>query len=313
MFLFLLLHFIDADALFTRKMPGQENPDTCRALLDLNSTSSYFCSITISQAKLRLKIPKLLAKPMQKTSNDRTNVRNNNWGKIGSIFSCAFNSNKFPRTYSKVQRNYDIDQQDGLAVTEAKILTRDVFDGIGDQSPLSKSYSFKKLLEIEDHKQKRPIKENNPNNRQPRKVRKPLKISVSLSRLFHKRANSAGGCQNKSDATRVDNIADGVIVKRADTRSLATVPSTGNISDNVSLPRVPSRILTCRRNLKMSRPLMKTTSRQSNEGKSSDREEKDGEELCKKRILMGEKCRPLSYSGKLEYDRDGILLPHVMP
>ncbi|KAG8363871.1 hypothetical protein BUALT_Bualt19G0067600 [Buddleja alternifolia] len=32
-------------------------------------------------------------------------------------------------------------------------------------------------------------------------------------------------------------------------------------------------------------------------------------ELCKKRILMGIKCRPLNLSGKLQYDKNGILLP----
>ncbi|KAL7003127.1 hypothetical protein U1Q18_004284 [Sarracenia purpurea var. burkii] len=31
-------------------------------------------------------------------------------------------------------------------------------------------------------------------------------------------------------------------------------------------------------------------------------------ELCKKRILMGEKCRPLNLSGKLNYDKNGVLL-----
>lgn len=34
-------------------------------------------------------------------------------------------------------------------------------------------------------------------------------------------------------------------------------------------------------------------------------------ELCKKRILMGGKCRPLSASGILHYDQDGILLPEL--
>ncbi|CAA7024736.1 unnamed protein product [Microthlaspi erraticum] len=33
------------------------------------------------------------------------------------------------------------------------------------------------------------------------------------------------------------------------------------------------------------------------------------EELCKKRILMGERCKPINRSGILQYDCDGILLP----
>ncbi|KAL1212785.1 hypothetical protein V5N11_021336 [Cardamine amara subsp. amara] len=32
-------------------------------------------------------------------------------------------------------------------------------------------------------------------------------------------------------------------------------------------------------------------------------------ELCKKRILMGERCKPMNKSGVLHYDGDGILLP----
>ncbi|EOA22247.1 hypothetical protein CARUB_v10002836mg, partial [Capsella rubella] len=33
------------------------------------------------------------------------------------------------------------------------------------------------------------------------------------------------------------------------------------------------------------------------------------EELCKKRILMGERCKPINKSGVLQYGGDGILLP----
>ncbi|KAK2638022.1 hypothetical protein Ddye_025817 [Dipteronia dyeriana] len=42
-------------------------------------------------------------------------------------------------------------------------------------------------------------------------------------------------------------------------------------------------------------------------------EERVDEELCKKRILMGERCKPLNISGTLHYDQDGILLPDVLP
>ncbi|KAI8028360.1 hypothetical protein LOK49_LG02G02280 [Camellia lanceoleosa] len=51
--------------------------------------------------------------------------------------------------------------------------------------------------------------------------------------------------------------------------------------------------------------------------KKRDEEEKNGEkeeeaeELCKKRILMGEKCRPLNLSGALHYDKNGVLLPEL--
>nr|GME14127.1 hypothetical protein CDL12_18591 [Ipomoea batatas] len=35
-------------------------------------------------------------------------------------------------------------------------------------------------------------------------------------------------------------------------------------------------------------------------------------ELCKKRILMGEKCKPLNVSGSLHYDQNGVLLPEPL-
>ncbi|CAH8381992.1 unnamed protein product [Eruca vesicaria subsp. sativa] len=39
------------------------------------------------------------------------------------------------------------------------------------------------------------------------------------------------------------------------------------------------------------------------------REGNGDEELCKKRILMGERCKPINESGVLQYDCDGILVP----
>ncbi|KAF2288283.1 hypothetical protein GH714_005805 [Hevea brasiliensis] len=252
-----------ATALHMRKMTDQEeNPDTSRALSLIHSNSnSSFCSITVSQPKIRIKIPKLLAKAMQEKSNgysasankpDRTKAKKNKWGKVRSVFSCAFNSNKLPRTYSNVQRNVDANDHHQEGVAEGKILRRVESDVIGDhqpvavlsdQSPLSKSYSIKKLLEIEDEEQKRPNKETRASKKQPRKADKSLNISLSFSRLF----------------------------KKSKYPQRSRLPSTGNTSDIVNLPRVPSRILTCRRNLKMSQSLTKIKSRRINEGKSSER------------------------------------------
>ncbi|KAJ6876671.1 hypothetical protein NC651_029620 [Populus alba x Populus x berolinensis] len=51
--------------------------------------------------------------------------------------------------------------------------------------------------------------------------------------------------------------------------------------------------------------------RKTSANRGESREE-CGEELCKKRILMGERCKPLSFSGSLHYDEDGTLLPEVL-
>ena len=51
-------------------------------------------------------------------------------------------------------------------------------------------------------------------------------------------------------------------------------------------------------------------SEEENDGK--DKEENGELVLCKKRIPMGEKCRPLGFSGTLRYDKGDILLPEVL-
>ncbi|KAJ8529573.1 hypothetical protein K7X08_036408 [Anisodus acutangulus] len=53
--------------------------------------------------------------------------------------------------------------------------------------------------------------------------------------------------------------------------------------------------------------------KQGRECKHEDEEEQEKVELelCKKRILMGGKCRLLSASGSLHYDQNGILLPEL--
>ncbi|KAL9689165.1 hypothetical protein QQ045_033599 [Rhodiola kirilowii] len=42
--------------------------------------------------------------------------------------------------------------------------------------------------------------------------------------------------------------------------------------------------------------------------RNREKKEQKGFELCKKRILMGEKCKPVNASGKLHYGRDGVIL-----
>lgn len=42
-------------------------------------------------------------------------------------------------------------------------------------------------------------------------------------------------------------------------------------------------------------------------------QEKNSLELCKKRILMGSKCKPLTVSGALHYDKNGVLVPEGIP
>ncbi|KAI3801320.1 hypothetical protein L1987_29424 [Smallanthus sonchifolius] len=60
------------------------------------------------------------------------------------------------------------------------------------------------------------------------------------------------------------------------------------------LVRVPSRGL---------KKIGRAVSMRKHEGKEEELE------LCKKRIIMGKKCRPLNVSGALHYDKNGVLVP----
>ncbi|CAL0320954.1 unnamed protein product [Lupinus luteus] len=71
--------------------------------------------------------------------------------------------------------------------------------------------------------------------------------------------------------------------------------------------RILSKVLVIRLKLKMVRSLIKRKVRKQCK---QDFEEK-GDELCKKRILMGVRCKPLSSTGTLRYDEDGIFLPEI--
>ncbi|KAJ1383467.1 hypothetical protein SESBI_43391 [Sesbania bispinosa] len=91
------------------------------------------------------------------------------------------------------------------------------------------------------------------------------------------------------------------------------VTTLGHVKRKASLwrlVRIPSKILVIRLKLKMLRSLAKKkVTKQFEEG---DGEDKD-RELCKKRILMGGRCKPLNSSGTLSYDSDGLFLPEIVP
>ncbi|XAR51476.1 hypothetical protein NMG60_11006110 [Bertholletia excelsa] len=59
-----------------------------------------------------------------------------------------------------------------------------------------------------------------------------------------------------------------------------------------------------------SRSIVKTTSWRKVQGEDEDEGGLEGEEaVWRRNIIMGEKCRPLDFSGKILYDSDGNLLP----
>ncbi|KAI3445381.1 hypothetical protein Pfo_002046 [Paulownia fortunei] len=114
-------------------------------------------------------------------------------------------------------------------------------------------------------------------------------VSLSLSGIFRK---STGFNLRKWKTTKNGSNANG-------TKGSGLKPSYGRIT---------------RANLGLKRDERQEEKTMWHEEKANEAEETNRElELCKKRILMGEKCRPLNLSGVLHYDKEGIFLPDVLP
>lgn len=348
-----------ATTLHKRKMT-EAKLNTCRAFMSTkdpnyppNAPLSYLFSITTSQPKTRIKIPNLLAKTMQRRSNGCTNANDDHhkdkkkWAnpknllpkKVGSLLSSVFGNKNSPKTYSKLQRNADSDQSDS-AKAEAQIFEsddtsygRDIF-AVAPESPVYKSSSLKKLLEVKDKEEEQKRLRMQKPEKKPGMADKYPKFSIPFSSFFHKHT-SLNFIRSKISKTNTNNnlscnctrcntsVNDGIVIRRQGSAcKMPRLPSFTNIDDTVdtvirrqesssNLPRVPSRVLTTRRKLKMARSLRKMANRQLRgklEQDDEETEDRHGEELWKKRILMGEKCKPLN----LHYDNDGILLPEFL-
>lgn len=71
------------------------------------------------------------------------------------------------------------------------------------------------------------------------------------------------------------------------------------------LVRVVSRIQSITRSMK------KKVRKQTEYDRNREEDEEEQLCLCKKRILMGARCKPLHFSGALQYDTDGLLMPGI--
>ncbi|KAG5549069.1 hypothetical protein RHGRI_014439 [Rhododendron griersonianum] len=225
----------------------EENPHVCRALsvtrkdsiAQSKTTLSSFINITFPQPKIRIKLPKLLAKTLRRrnpkkyrnvtgNANDSKNNNNNNNNRstkpgnifskrVGSIVSNVF-GNKKPAAKSNGRKDEIGNEETGEAKMEAK-------------APLLLPENF--------------------NERNGKQV-----SSSNLIRVSNRKVRRGRSVRKKEIADRAE----------------------GN----------------------------------ENEGEKEEEEERgEEEELCKKRILMGQKCRPLHQSGVLRYDGNGVLLPEV--
>lgn len=227
----------------------EENPHVCRVLsvtrkdsiAQSKTTLSSFINITFPQPKIRIKLPKLLAKTLRRrnpqkcndtgNANDKKkqkkNNNNNRSTKPGNIFSKRVGS-----------------------------IVSNVF---GNKKPAAKSSGRKDEI----------------GNEETEEAKMEAKTPLHLPENFDERN---GKQVSSSNLIRVSNRK----VRRG--RSVRKKEITDRAEGN------------------------------ENEGEKEEEEEERGEEeeeLCKKRILMGQKCRPLHQSGVLRYDGNGVLLPEV--
>ncbi|KAA8545216.1 hypothetical protein F0562_020000 [Nyssa sinensis] len=297
----------------------EENPNTCRALITRdpnmppNSPLSYFISITIPQPKLRIKIPKLLVKTMQRRSQKCSNEadefdQNKNKNKcvkprrlflrkkVGSIIHNVFGSKKSQEIMEELEED-----------NEKKLNCGDgPFQISTPETKISKSYSLKEILEIENEREKQEMLEGLKSSQQSDMADKqPLKGpgSLSLSGLFITKDHLSfiKGKMNKACNCSYRD-------KRGDNGVGSSFRVIGKQESSSNLTRVPSgRAIGCR-NIRRVKSTRKKVTKQVEEDS-----EQEGEELCKKRILMGGRCRTINLSGALHYDENGILLPEAIP
>lgn len=108
----------------------------------------------------------------------------------------------------------------------------------------------------------------------------------------------------------------GCTTYKAESCEKVAASSSLMIMSQESLSRVPSKSIEANKELRIEQPTSKEATKQTEEDTEQNYNEDvqglNGEELCKKRILMGVKCRPLNSSGILHYDHSGLLLPEEL-
>ncbi|KAF7142639.1 hypothetical protein RHSIM_Rhsim05G0136000 [Rhododendron simsii] len=222
----------------------EENPHVCRALsvarkdpiAQSKTTLSSFINITFPQPKIRIKLPKLLAKTLRRrnprkcndtgNANDSKKKNNNNRStKPGNIFSKRVGS-----------------------------IVSNVF---GNMKPAAKSSGRKDEI----------------GNEETGEAKMEAKEPLHLPENFDER--------------------------------------NGKHISSSNLIRVPNRKVRRGRSVRKKEVTDRVEGNENEWEKEEEEERGEEEELCKKRILMGQKCRPLHQSGLLHYDENGVLLPEV--
>ncbi|XWS42352.1 hypothetical protein CRYUN_Cryun16bG0007300 [Craigia yunnanensis] len=283
---------------------------------------TYVLSITFPQPTIRIKIPKVLVKAMQK--RNQTSSGNDDKGsktkkkylgaskksfrkKVGSMFSNVFGKKKSPETDSKGENGEVHTNGDDEEMKKLKNLT-ERFD-MGSTKITGKSTTEDNLNDGvqpmavgTDEGKERPIVKEMAKAGDGRMERPKSR------RTFTKRNDlelDKGKINNVDDGT-VGNNTDSSVSRIGDkgpntvgTKEIVSLKPVENSND---LPRFRSNTQSSHGKSKIAWSMKKMSSVLVG-GKS------EKQELCNKRILMGVRCRPLNHSGIIQYDENGVLLP----
>ncbi|KAK9292287.1 hypothetical protein L1049_020251 [Liquidambar formosana] len=236
--------------------------------------------------------------------------------KVGFIFSNVCGAKNSPEMcYSLSEKDEVEEERDGQVFKKGEkdgVDGNDIegFNEVDEKDgALSRTQvSLKDILENEDEllKQGRLDDDGKNSNRSVLEAKQYLKMLLSFPSFFNKKtglkfikskSNKTSRCDSSGSDSSENGVATNCIVNGTEENScsLATVSS--------------SRISFSRVKLRRENSIRKKATNQVEE-----EEERGEEELCKKRILMGERCRPLNMSGILQYDKNGIILPEeVLP
>ncbi|KAL0718112.1 hypothetical protein Bca4012_067434 [Brassica carinata] len=127
----------------------------------------------------------------------------------------------------------------------------------------------------------------------PRLIFPVKKMTCVISGVFSRKKTLKGENRGHGDDSAEETLA---VVK--------TKPKHNSLQKKSfwKSARIRLKILILGKRLKTRRRRIRRRSVNLSEGNGE-------EELCKKRILMGERCKPINQSGVLQYDGDGIIVP----
>ncbi|KAL2469120.1 uncharacterized protein Fot_50696 [Forsythia ovata] len=243
----------------------------------------HLISISLPQPKIRVKFPKLLMKSMHRRNHRGSNESNVDQKKaskngdflrkrIGFIILNACGSGKAQEMCSSCDQPKETGNAgDSNLKNSGPFVTQDV--------TFSKSHSCDEILEAKES----AVLEEKVHGEKSGEDKKLVKMPTKISKFIR---NRLGFPFRK---WKLDEKING---------GARQINCSKNLNE---IRRVKPNYERIRSGKRVSEKVIKQD--------HGEEEERSEVELCKKRILMGEKCRPLNMSGALHYDTDGVLLP----